>query len=113
MSYCSPKKNERDLEGCLQFFFRQKGGSGEAYSSIVAAGNNANVLHYIENDSELKDGDLILIDAGSEYSLYACDVTRTFPINGKFSPAQKEVYEIVLNAQLKTIEASKAWGNSS
>jgi Xaa-Pro aminopeptidase len=107
MSYCGPGKNERDIDGCLQFFFRKDGGSGEAYSSIVASGNNANILHYIENDSELKDGDLILIDAGSEFNLYDTDVTRTFPVNGTFSNEQKEIYQVVLDAQVKTIEASK------
>ena len=60
-------------------FFRKEGGNGEAYGSIVAGGNNANILHYIENDTELKDGELLLIDAGAESNLYACDVTRTFP----------------------------------
>ena len=80
----------------MDYTFKMDLGDGPAYGMIVASGDNANVLHYIENSSTLKDGDLILIDAGSEYQLYASDVTRTFPINGKFTPAQKEVYNAVL-----------------
>lgn len=106
MAKTNPGLNERDIEGCLHYFFRKEGGNGEAYGSIVAGGNNANILHYIENDTDLKDGDLLLIDAGAESNLYACDVTRTFPVNGKFNKEQKEVYEIVLNAQLKAIESA-------
>jgi Xaa-Pro aminopeptidase len=107
MSKAAPGINERDIEGCLHYFFRKNGGSGEAYGSIVASGNNANILHYIENDTELKNGDLILIDAGAEKNLYACDVTRTFPVNGKFTNEQKEIYQIVLNSQLKTISEAR------
>ena len=107
MAYAAPNKNERDLEACLHYFFRKNGGSGEAYGSIVASGNNANILHYIENDKKLIDGELILIDAGAEKDLYACDVTRTFPVNGKFTAPQKEIYTVVLNSQKKAIESSK------
>lgn len=107
MAKAKPGINERDIEGCLHYFFRKEGGSGEAYGSIVAGGNNANILHYIENDTELRDGDLLLIDAGAESNLYACDVTRTFPVNGKFTKEQKEIYEIVLNSQLKAIDSAR------
>ena len=74
-----------------------------AYSSIVASGNNACTLHYVENKSILKDGDLLLIDAGCELESYASDITRTYPINGKFSSAQKDIYQVVLNAQKEAI----------
>ena len=78
-----------------------------AYGMIVASGNNANVLHYIENNSTLKDGDLILIDAGAEHKLYASDVTRTFPVNGKFTDIQAEVYNEVLKSQELVLQSAK------
>jgi Xaa-Pro aminopeptidase len=78
-----------------------------AYPSIVAGGANACVLHYVENKDVLKDGDLLLIDAGLELDGYASDITRTFPVNGKFSEAQKEIYQIVLDSQLATIALIK------
>ena len=81
--------------------------SKHAYPTIVAGGENACVLHYIENNKKLNDGDLLLIDAGCEISGYASDVTRTFPINGSFSDAQREIYEIVLNAQKSAIDCIK------
>lgn len=99
MSACKPGINESDLYRLLKMSFAAQGAPEEAYESIIAAGNNANTLHYIENNSEIKDGDLVLIDAGCEFQLYASDITRTFPANGKFSEAQKTVYQIVLNAQ--------------
>ena len=89
MAKLETANNERDIEAVLSYFFRTRGGSGEAYTPIVAGGNNANVLHYIENNSPLKKGELPLIDAGAEYGLYACDVTRTIPIGGKFTEVQK------------------------
>ena len=79
-----------------------------AYPSIVASGNNANTLHYTKNNAQLKQGDLILIDAGCEYNYYASDITRTFPINGKFSLAQKQIYNIVLKAQIAAIAVVKS-----
>ncbi len=81
--------------------------SRHAYPPIVAGGNNACVLHYIENNKKLNDGDLLLVDAGCEISGYASDVTRTFPINGSFNDAQREIYEIVLNAQKSAINCIK------
>jgi Xaa-Pro aminopeptidase len=75
-----------------------------AYPSIVGGGENACILHYTDNRSELRDGDLLLIDAGAEYDCYASDVTRTFPVNGRFSPPQKALYEVVLTAQAAAIE---------
>ena len=94
------------LEGLIEGFFRQNN-CNWAYPSIVAAGQNATILHYVENNSILKDKDLILIDAGCEYNYYAADITRTFPINGKFTIAQKEIYDLVLKAELEAIEESK------
>lgn len=95
---------EYQVEALLEQIFRQKGASGPAYTSIVGAGANATVLHYINNDGELRDGDLLLIDAGAEYKGYASDITRTFPINGKFSRAQREIYDLVLKAQMSCVE---------
>ncbi|MGZ6359795.1 MAG: M24B family metallopeptidase, partial [Bdellovibrionota bacterium] len=77
------------------------------YASIVAGGNNATVLHYKTNRDQLKSGDLLLIDAGGEMDVYASDITRTFPVNGKFTPAQKAIYEIVLKAQKDAIASVK------
>ncbi|MCJ8159977.1 Xaa-Pro aminopeptidase [Acinetobacter zhairhuonensis] len=101
---------EYALEAELNYVFGQQG-CVPAYNSIVGGGPNACILHYVENNQELKDGDLVLIDAACEYELYASDITRTFPVNGKFSPEQKALYEIVLKAQLAAIDAVQI-GNS-
>ncbi|MDP4871526.1 MAG: M24B family metallopeptidase, partial [OM182 bacterium] len=85
--------------------FTRGGSRAPAYNSIVAAGENACILHYDRNDAEVKDGDLILIDAGCEYKYYASDITRTFPANGTFNPQQKAIYELVLKAQDAAIDA--------
>ena len=90
---------EYHLEAELDYEFRKGGAKMPAYGSIVAAGRNACILHYRENDAVLKDGDLVLIDAGCEIDCYASDITRTFPVNGRFSPEQKAIYELVLKAQ--------------
>jgi Xaa-Pro aminopeptidase len=95
---------EYEVEAMLEFAFRKNGAAAPAYTSIVGAGANATVLHYIENSGELRDGELLLIDAGAEFNGYAADITRTFPINGKFSPAQREIYELVLEAQVACCE---------
>ena len=100
-------RNEYHLEAELQHEFMMSGARFPAYNSIVAAGANACILHYIENRMPLKNGDLVLIDAGCEYEYYAADITRTFPVSGKFSKEQRALYEIVLDAQLKAIEAIK------
>ena len=105
MAYCRPGIKEYELEAELLYAFTRNGSRAPAYTSIVAAGDNACILHYIENDAEVKAGDLVLIDAGCEYDHYASDITRTFPANGKFSPEQKAIYNIVLKAQLAVIEA--------
>jgi len=102
-----PGKMEYEIEAELLHEFRRNGAQGPAYTSIVAGGANACVLHYISNNEKLKDGDLLLIDAACELDGYAADITRTFPVNGKFSAAQKDVYEIVLAAQATAIASAR------
>jgi Xaa-Pro aminopeptidase len=97
--------NEYEVEAELLYEFRRRGAQSPAYTSIVAGGSNACVLHYVENNAWLKDGDLLLVDAGCELDGYASDITRTFPVNGKFSGAQKDVYQVVLAAQEAAITA--------
>jgi Xaa-Pro aminopeptidase len=96
--------HEYELEALIERIFRQRGSAAPAYTSIVGAGANATVLHYINNDGELRDGDLLLIDAGAEYKGYASDITRTFPINGRFTQPQREIYDLVLKAQMDCVE---------
>jgi Xaa-Pro aminopeptidase len=91
--------SEYHLEAELEYVFRRNGSKMPAYGSIVASGRNACILHYRENDAALKDGDLVLIDAGCEIDCYASDITRTFPVSGRFSAEQKAIYELVLRAQ--------------
>lgn len=105
-----PGMMEYALEAELNYIFGKNGGV-PAYNSIVGGGENACILHYVENDTALKDGDLVLIDAAAEYQLYASDITRTFPVNGKFSPEQKALYNVVLDAQIAAINAVQI-GNS-
>ncbi len=104
---CKPGLREYHLEAELLHVFRKHGAQSVAYNSIVAGGANACILHYRADNAELKNGDLCLIDAGCELNSYASDITRTFPINGKFSPAQKLAYEIVLASQEAAIEATR------
>ncbi|TAN71175.1 MAG: Xaa-Pro aminopeptidase [Gallionella sp.] len=107
MQFTRPGQFEYEVEAELLHEFCRHGARHPAYTSIVAGGANACVLHYIENDAQLKDGDLLLIDAGCEVDGYASDITRCFPVNGRFSPAQKDVYEIVLAAQSAAIAAAR------
>jgi Xaa-Pro aminopeptidase len=95
------------VEALVDYAFRSKGATGPSYPSIVASGPNATILHYINNDSEIRSGDMLLIDAGCEYQFYASDITRTFPVGSKFSTVQCDLYELVLNAQLAAIEMIK------
>ena len=111
MTATSPGKYEYEVEAELLYHFKKNGSQFPAYTSIVAGGRNACVLHYIENNAVLNDGDLLLIDAGCELDGYASDITRTFPVNGKFSGPQKAIYELVLDAQRAAIEATSR-GNS-
>ena len=107
MRGCRPGLNEADIHaGLLHTFTRH--GCEPSYLPIVGGGANACVLHYIANRDELHDGDLLLIDAGAEYDGYASDITRTFPVNGKFSPEQKQLYDVVLAAQAAAIEKARA-----
>ena len=110
MQTVKPGMMEYALEAELNYIFG-KNGCVPSYNSIVGGGANACILHYVENDKALNDGDLVLIDAACEYQLYASDITRTFPVNGKFSPEQKALYELVLKAQLAAIDAVRI-GNS-
>jgi len=103
MRFCKPGQYEYQLQAEIEHQFMMSGATGPAYTSIVGGGKNACILHYIENQSALKSGDLVLIDAGCEYQNYAADITRTFPINGKFSTAQAAIYDIVLAAQTAAI----------
>jgi Xaa-Pro aminopeptidase len=107
MQASHPGLYEYGLEAELSYEFRRYGAEAHAYTPIVAGGENACVLHYVSNSQPLKDGDLVLIDAGCEVQGYAADITRTFPVNGRFSAAQKEVYEITLAAQSAAIAAVK------
>ena len=106
MQSVKPEMMEYALEAELNYIFG-KNGCVPAYNSIVGGGENACILHYVENNKPLKDGDLVLIDAACEYEFYASDITRTFPVNGKFSPEQKALYNIVLDAQLAAIDATR------
>lgn len=95
---------EYEIEALIEYHFRKNGAAAPAYTSIVGSGANATVLHYVSNDATLRDGDLLLIDAGAEYRGYASDITRTFPINGRFTEAQRDIYDLVLEAQVACIE---------
>ncbi|WP_180130423.1 Xaa-Pro aminopeptidase [Acinetobacter sp. YH12072] len=110
MQKVRPGMMEYALEAELNYVFG-KNGCVPSYNSIVGGGENACILHYVENDKELKDGDLVLIDAACEYQFYASDITRTFPVNGKFSLEQKALYNVVLDAQIAAINAVQI-GNS-
>jgi len=96
---------EWEIEALVDYQFRKHGAAGPSYPSIIASGANAATLHYINNDHEMRAGELLLIDAGCEYDFYASDVTRTFPIGTRFTPLQRDLYQIVLAAQLKAIAA--------
>ena len=106
MKVCDPGMHEYQLEAELLYHFNRNG-AGWAYPSIVGGGANSCILHYTENDQPLNDGELVLIDAGAEYQSYASDITRTFPVNGRFKAAQREIYELVLEAQEAAISKVK------
>jgi Xaa-Pro aminopeptidase len=107
MHAARPGGTEYEIEAELLHEFRRHGAQALAYAPIVAAGERACVLHYVQNDGGLKDGDLLLVDAGCELDGYAADVTRTFPVNGRFSGPQREIYDLVLAAQSAAIAAVK------
>lgn len=107
MQFTKPGKWEYQVEAELIHEFMLNGCRSPAYPSIVGGGENGTILHYIENKDKLKANDLLLIDAGGEYECYAADITRTFPVNGKFSEAQKALYQVVLDAQKAAIAEVK------
>ena len=103
MQECQPGRYEYHLEAAIQHTFAEHGARFPAYNSIVGSGANACVLHYTENASKMRAGDLVLIDAGCEYQGYAADITRTFPVSGQFSTEQRAIYDVVLEAQRAAI----------
>jgi Xaa-Pro aminopeptidase len=107
MRYCRAGVHEYQLEAEILHEFAMAGARHSAYCTIVGGGANACILHYIENSQPLKDGELVLIDAGCELDYYAADITRTFPVSGKFSDEQKAIYQIVLDAQLAAIDKAR------
>ena len=107
MQFAKPGRYEYEIQAEIEHIFRLRGGNGPAYPSIVASGPNSCILHYIENNRQLQDGDLLLIDAGCAYGYYNADITRTFPVGGKFTAEQKTIYELVLEAQLQAIAEVK------
>lgn len=109
MAKASPGVYEYEIEALLRSTFRARGSERVAYEPIVGSGPNTTVLHYVKNRRQMRDGDLLLIDAGCEYEYYAADITRTFPVNGRFSREQREIYDVVLAAQ-KACIASAAPG---
>lgn len=112
MKTCEPDLYEYELEAELMYEFYRRGSRYPAYQPIVGSGANTCTLHYVQNNKKINDGELVLIDAGAEYENYVADITRTFPANGRFSKEQREVYEIVLAAQLaaiKTIKPGTLW----
>jgi Xaa-Pro aminopeptidase len=107
MKAVRPGMMEYEIEALVEYHFRRSGASAPAYGSIVGGGANATILHYKTNEDELRDGDLLLLDAGAEFRGYASDITRTFPVGGRFSEPQREIYEAVLAAQTQCIEMVK------
>jgi Xaa-Pro aminopeptidase len=112
MQFCKPGIYEYQLEAELLYEFQRNGARFSAYNSIVGAGRNSCILHYVNNNQKITDGDVVLIDAGAEYQNYAADITRTFPANGRFTGEQRAIYELVLESQLgaiKSIKPGSAW----
>jgi Xaa-Pro aminopeptidase len=110
MKHAKPGRYEYEIEAVLAQVFRRQGSQRPAYGSIVGSGPNATILHYRNNDRLMEDGDLLLIDAGCELDYYASDVTRTFPVSGRFSEPQRAIYQIVLDAQLASMAATRPGG---
>ncbi len=102
-----PGINERDVQHAMERAYVDAGAEGVAYGSIVGSGLNGTVLHYVDNDGECRDGELMVIDSGAQFCGYACDVTRTLPVSGKFGKEQRELYGVVLRAQLAAIKAAR------
>ncbi|ACY18475.1 Xaa-Pro aminopeptidase [Haliangium ochraceum] len=111
MRVTEPGMFEYQLASLFEHSFRSAGGGGPGYSTIVGAGENATILHYTDNAARLDDGDLVLIDAGCEFEHYTADVTRTYPVSGRFSDAQRHCYEVVLRAQKSAVELVRPGAN--
>ena len=107
MKSVKPGINERTIHGLFLKEIMARGAAREAYTSIVASGNNATTLHYTLNDQVMQEGDLLLVDAGAEYNFFSGDVTRTYPINGRFTEVQKRIYTKILDVQKKLISMTK------
>jgi Xaa-Pro aminopeptidase len=107
MRAARPGVNEGEIEALIDYTFRRRGGTGPGYPTIVGGGVNATILHYVENNAPLAAGQLLLVDAGCEVDGYTADVTRTFPVGGRFGAAQRRLYEVVLETQVAAIEAVK------
>ncbi|MBU0721399.1 aminopeptidase P N-terminal domain-containing protein [bacterium] len=107
MSFKKTGKKEYELQAKIEYIFKSSGAYSDAYTSIVACGNSANTLHYVQNNKPLVENALILIDAGCEYEYYASDITRTIPVTGRFSEAQKELYNMVLDVQYEILRMIK------
>jgi Xaa-Pro aminopeptidase len=104
MKAAQPGMFEYEIEAIIEYIFRKNGAQGPGFPSIVGSGPNATILHYEDNNRQAEDGDLLLMDVGAEYGFYTADVTRTIPVNGRFSAKQKEIYELVLQAQKEAIK---------
>jgi Xaa-Pro aminopeptidase len=104
MRFAQPGRNEREVQAAIEYVFASMGSERIGYGSIVAGGDNATILHYVENEMPLLDGDLLLIDAGAEYNHLTADITRTFPVNGTFTAPQRAVYDLVLDAERQVID---------
>lgn len=107
MRAARPGMKEYEVEALVEYVFRRAGAAGPAYNTIVGGGPNATILHYVENSAALRDGDLLLIDAGAEYEGFASDITRTFPVNGRFTRPQRELYEVVLGCERECIAMAR------
>lgn len=107
MKHCQPGMFEYELEAIVEYVFRKQGATGVGYPSIVGSGFNTTILHYNTNNDQINDGDMVLIDAGAEYKVFSGDITRTFPANGKFTRAQRAIYEAVLAANKEVIRMVK------
>jgi Xaa-Pro aminopeptidase len=105
MRACRPGMMEYEIEAVIEYVFKKHGARFPGYNHIVASGPNATILHYNDNDRRMEDGDLLLVDAGAEIDLFSGDITRTYPVSGRFTPAQREIYTVVLEAQKAAIAA--------
>jgi Xaa-Pro aminopeptidase len=104
MKHCKPGMSEYELQALIEYQFRKNGAEFPAYTSIVGAGDNATILHYVENRDVIGEDDVVLIDAGCELGFYAADITRSFPASGEFTPAQKDLYQAVLDCEMAVID---------